>query len=865
MSDQRIPISQLSETQTAPDASYIAIDDGSLTKKITVENFNSTSTASAQQYANQAAASAQTVEDNIATSAAQIREATLAAREATQASTAASASATSAYDSAALAQNYSVNAATSAGQAMNAADTVAQGVTESKEYAEDSEAWAVGKRNGTDVPSSDVTYHNNAKYYSDNASSDADRAEAAADSINLPDTTLTVSGVAADSKATGDRISSVNAELVDIRVMANGATAVTAGDAVRDQISALEDVTNQLISNNLAGNEANTPYPVYIPAGTKITVSTSDGSVFPSGGTLRLLLLSADGTQTDYWSLANNATYRTITTNASKADTYYIAWNEQPPVPLMVNFGANADPYVPYVTPITSKVNKLDSAIEGINVGLATFIASWFANEVQAVTAEFVTFYGKKTANNNYKCAKYPVRNGSLKVRVDSIFVYWSSSQYNVFAAYNDSDEFLGGLKNSEVNTTTTGGTYTNVEWDIPEGTSYVLVSFARMSDKTEIPTISEYGYNLPEPNKRIFNQNLSSDFKQQFYFHVATSELGDYNSLAFNAKLVTEAPVEYYDIYFTGYDQDYSGRTFLVYKIGLTKGINGNEIVIAENFQNTANSIKSKYWNGVVLNLKYAASSLESGQWLRSMPLYATTAEYMLLNDTSLELAYYPSSGYTPIIKEYHAPYNPMYGGHLCAIGDSLTGVYYKSASETWSALIAKWNCMEFDNLGISGNPIAKSESYTGGACMAERVDNLDPEKRYTHIFVMGGANDYNLSIPIGTNTDTEITTFKGAVNHIITKLTEKFPMAKIVFGTTYRRVASYADKPYADAMIEVCKLHSIPCLNNYESSGVQFFDANWMAKFGATNQLGNNHLNAAGDMFVAPRIEHALKYGVD
>jgi len=204
MSDQRIPISQLSETQTAPDASYIAIDDGSLTKKITVENFNSTSTASAQQYANQAAASAQTVEDNIATSAAQIREATLAAREATQASTAATASATSAYDSASLAQNYSVNAATSAGQAMNAADTVAQGVTESKEYAEDSEAWAVGKRNGSDVPASDETYQNNAKYYAGSASGSATRAETAAQSINVPDTTLTVSGVAADSKTVGD-------------------------------------------------------------------------------------------------------------------------------------------------------------------------------------------------------------------------------------------------------------------------------------------------------------------------------------------------------------------------------------------------------------------------------------------------------------------------------------------------------------------------------------------------------------------------------------------------------------------------------------------------------------------------------------
>lgn len=43
----------------------------------------------------------------------------------------------------------------------------------------DSEAWAVGTRDGAAVTSLDVTYHNNSKYYSDNATAAAARAEAA--------------------------------------------------------------------------------------------------------------------------------------------------------------------------------------------------------------------------------------------------------------------------------------------------------------------------------------------------------------------------------------------------------------------------------------------------------------------------------------------------------------------------------------------------------------------------------------------------------------------------------------------------------------------------------------------------------------
>lgn len=38
-----------------------------------------------------------------------------------------------------------------------------------KKYSIDSEAWATGKRDGTNVPSSDPTYQNNSKYYSEQA------------------------------------------------------------------------------------------------------------------------------------------------------------------------------------------------------------------------------------------------------------------------------------------------------------------------------------------------------------------------------------------------------------------------------------------------------------------------------------------------------------------------------------------------------------------------------------------------------------------------------------------------------------------------------------------------------------------------
>lgn len=59
-----------------------------------------------------------------------------------------------------LTPNYLADCTAAKTGAENAADAA-------DDSAEDAEAWAVGQRNGTDVPSTDPTYHNNAKYWSE--------------------------------------------------------------------------------------------------------------------------------------------------------------------------------------------------------------------------------------------------------------------------------------------------------------------------------------------------------------------------------------------------------------------------------------------------------------------------------------------------------------------------------------------------------------------------------------------------------------------------------------------------------------------------------------------------------------------------
>jgi len=211
-----LKISELNETTTAPASSYIPIDDGELTQKITVENFNATGAASAAQSA-AAAALSETAATTAATTA------TAAATEATTAKT----QAVSAKTAAETAQGYAEAAQSAAEAAQSAAETAAQSVTTAaatavekaaeattaagnastsenlaKSYSETAEAYGAGTVNGTPVSEQSEQYHNNAKYYSDQAADSASSAGTSATSAADSATAAGDSATSASSSAT---------------------------------------------------------------------------------------------------------------------------------------------------------------------------------------------------------------------------------------------------------------------------------------------------------------------------------------------------------------------------------------------------------------------------------------------------------------------------------------------------------------------------------------------------------------------------------------------------------------------------------------------------------------------------------------
>lgn len=136
-------------------------DSTAATDAATSASQSATSAGNSNQNAWQAAQSANAKATEAASSA------STASTKATQAA----ASATSASDSASTATTKANEASQSASTATTKASEAASSATASSNSKLDSEAWAVGTRNGQAVPSTDPTYHNNSKYWSEQTGS----------------------------------------------------------------------------------------------------------------------------------------------------------------------------------------------------------------------------------------------------------------------------------------------------------------------------------------------------------------------------------------------------------------------------------------------------------------------------------------------------------------------------------------------------------------------------------------------------------------------------------------------------------------------------------------------------------------------
>ncbi len=170
--------------------------------------------------------------------------------------------------------------------------------------------------------------------------------------------------------------------------------------------------------------------------------------------------------------------------------------------------------------------------------------------------------------------------------------------------------------------------------------------------------------------------------------------------------------------------------------------------------------------------------------------------------------------------------------------LGDSITQGVGTTTPDNAFHQIIKRECglAEAYNCGISGTRIAKqAKPYAHPFDMYFSLRTEIMPTDADAIVVFGGTNDFGHGdSTMGDIDSTDIYTFYGAVNILITKLQKEFPNAKIIFMTPLRRMTENEPNhdgkilaDYVNAIIEVCEKHNVPVIDLFRSDIIDPTDA--------------------------------------
>lgn len=161
-------------------------------------------------------------------------------------------------------------------------------------------------------------------------------------------------------------------------------------------------------------------------------------------------------------------------------------------------------------------------------------------------------------------------------------------------------------------------------------------------------------------------------------------------------------------------------------------------------------------------------------------------------------------------------------------AYGDSITlgaSIDYANGEKRWTEyIVERYNIPEFINMGVGYSTIAIKEPYSEIPMAHDtRLDKLI-EEAPDLVTILGGANDYLLNIPIGTDediTNKNVHSFKGAYAYIIHKiLTAKPDTTIILMGMFLNTIGMYGAntsklhqlEEYTIATKEIAKYFGLP-----------------------------------------------------
>lgn len=220
-----------------------------------------------------------------------------------------------------------------------------------------------------------------------------------------------------------------------------------------------------------------------------------------------------------------------------------------------------------------------------------------------------------------------------------------------------------------------------------------------------------------------------------------------------------------------------------------------------------------------------------------------------------------YSSAAVVKKVTKFSLTTGTKWGGKKwAAMGDSLTESNSR-ATKRYMDYIADATGISYTNLGKSGTGYLKT--YNSNQNFLNRVNTIPTDSDVVTIF--GSGND--CSQTLGTVTDTGTNTVCGCINNTIDNIRSRIVGVKlgIISPTPWDNYPTTTENnnmaKYCDALQEICRLKGVPFLNLYRNSNLVPWDATFRAAYYSHDDGNGVHPDENGHALFAPRIKAFLE----
>ena len=192
--------------------------------------------------------------------------------------------------------------------------------------------------------------------------------------------------------------------------------------------------------------------------------------------------------------------------------------------------------------------------------------------------------------------------------------------------------------------------------------------------------------------------------------------------------------------------------------------------------------------------------------------------------------------------------------------MGDSLTESNSRTSKHYFDYISEKTG-IQTVNLGVSGTGYMNRQDLN--KAFYQRVADIPEDADVITIF--GSGND--LSHPLGTVTDTGTDTLCGCINTTIDAIYERIPLARLGIITPTPWIGSMPSKTtcsmakYSEAIVEICRRRSIPCLDLYHESNLRPDDETFRKLAFSKDDGSGVHPDEKGHEIIAASFQSLLE----